>query len=158
MDFLPELNLPPFAYRLKEEGHKKMIWDEFRKKFVVLTPEEWVRQHMAHYLVNNKHFSPQLIKTESGISVAGLAQRADIIACNRQGKGILLIECKAPSVKITHEVFDQAAGYCLHLQIPFFVLSNGKEHYACYLNHQEKKYDFVEEIPDFKDFENVFPD
>lgn len=155
MDFLPELNLPPFAYRFKEEGERKFIWDDFRKKYVVLTPEEWVRQHMAHYLVNEKHFSTQLIKTETGIGAAGLAQRADIIACNRQGKGLVLIECKAHSVKINAEVFDQAAGYCLHLQIPFFVLTNGKELYACRINQAEKKYDFLEEIPDFKEFESI---
>lgn len=153
MEFLPKLNLPAFAYRLKEEGQKKMIWDEFRKKFVVLTPEEWVRQHMAHYLVNNKNYSAQLIKTETGIGVEGMAQRADIVVCNRQGNGIVLIECKAPSVKISSGVFDQAAGYCLHLHIPFFVLTNGKEHYACRINQQEKKYDFLDEIPDYKDFE-----
>jgi hypothetical protein len=151
VNILPKLNLPPFNYRLKEQGNQKMIYDAFRKKYVVLTPEEWVRQHVAHFLVNVKHYSAQLIKTESGINSPGLSQRADIVACNRQGKGLLLVECKAADVKISQEVFDQAAGYCLHLHIPYLVLSNGIEHYACQMNWQDKKYDFLDDIPDFSE-------
>jgi len=148
---LPALTLPPFEYQFKMENDKRYIFDSFRKKWIFLSPEEWVRQHIAHFLVNHRQFSSALMSMETSIKSASTPQRADIIAHNRNGQPVLIVECKAPSVKLNQQVFDQAAAYCLHLQIAFFILTNGLEHIACRMDTENKALQFLTEIPTFEE-------
>lgn len=147
---LPVLNLPAFQYQFKEEGTSKFIWDAFRKKWVRLTPEEWVRQHFAWYLVNELNFSASLISSETSLKSKDLAQRADLIAYNRNGHPLMLVECKAATVKLSQEVFDQAAVYGMQLNTKVLVLTNGLEHIACRMNPETKTFIFLDEIPSFE--------
>jgi type I site-specific restriction endonuclease len=120
-----------------------------RKKYVALTPEEWVRQHMINYLVHSKNTPSSLIRVESGLKVHKLFRRADIITYSNSGQPLMIIECKAPGVKISQDTFDQAAMYNITLKVPILVVSNGLTHYCCRIDFNTKKYTFLREIPDY---------
>lgn len=120
-----------------------------RRKNVALTPEEWVRQHLLAFLVNDKNFPAGLIGVEKQLKVNGLPRRTDILVYSRGMKKILLAECKAPAVNINQEVFDQAARYNLSLGVKYFVLTNGLQTFCCTMNHEKQQYTFLREIPEF---------
>lgn len=143
------LNLPPYPLRLKDEAGQHWVFDEVRKKFLVLTPEEWVRQHLVHFLINEKQFPKSLIQLEGGLKYNGLQKRSDILVYNQQGEKLVLAECKAPSVKITQEVFDQIARYNFVHRVKWLLVSNGLEHYCCKLNWETESYQFLPELPPF---------
>lgn len=146
---MEKLNLPSYSFRLKEENGKPYIFDKFRKKFLVLTPEEWVRQHFAVYLVEELNYPQNLISIEYSMKVNTLSKRGDIVAFNRKGQAVLLVECKAPSVKIDQKVFDQIATYNMQLNVPLLAVTNGLNHYCCQVDFSKKSYLFLENIPDF---------
>lgn len=125
-----ELSLPPFDYRVKRQSGTVMIFDIIRKKFVVLTPEEWVRQHVIHYLTEVKNFPLALIAVEKEIDLYGLRRRFDVVTFDRAGSPCLLIECKAPSVELTRQVFDQAFRYNMTLEAPYVAITNGVKHFC----------------------------
>src|SRR6201986_2999627 len=111
MDLLSPLNLPPHPFRITDEGGQLTLFDELRKKHIVITPEEWVRQHFVQYLINQKNYPKSLIKLEGGLRLHGMSRRSDIVVFNPEGEKILMVECKAPSVAINQKVFDQIARY-----------------------------------------------
>ena len=151
----PILNLPPFAYNFKTLDGKAGLYDVFRKKFVLLTPEEWVRQHLLHYLVNEKGFPPHLISVEKELLVEGQKRRYDAVVYDAHFQPMLLIECKAPQVAITQAVFDQAARYNRTLDIPYILVSNGLQHLMAKVDHQAGRYLFAPEPLSFVDLQQV---
>ncbi len=150
MDLLQPLNLPPYPFRLNEEEGRLYIFDELRKKKLLLTPEEWVRQHFVQYLITEKGYPKMLIKLEGGLRVNHMPRRTDIVIHNRNGEKILLVECKAPGVTITQKVFDQVARYNTVHQVPLMAVSNGLQHYYCKINVSSKTYTFIEDLPAYQ--------
>ena len=146
-DQLILLNLPEFEFAIKTEGQSKQIFDPVRKRFVTLTPEEWVRQHFLRYMTDYRSYPASLLAVEKQVKVNNLNQRADIVAYNRNGKPWLLVECKAPSVSINHDTFLQAARYNLSLNVPFFALTNGLEHFCLFFNGEA--FEFLDDLPDY---------
>jgi type I site-specific restriction endonuclease len=145
------LNLPTYLFRIKEDKGKKYIFDEIRRRFVLLTPEEWVRQHVVNFLVNEKSFPRQLISVEKGFHQNRNRQRYDLLVHNRQGEPLMIVECKAPDVEINQHVFDQAGRYNNKHKAVYMLITNGTKHYCCLINMANKKYSFLQEIPDFKE-------
>ncbi|WP_069659108.1 type I restriction enzyme HsdR N-terminal domain-containing protein [Arcticibacter eurypsychrophilus] len=152
MQFDPvKLNLPYYPFRIKQIQDTNYIFDEIRKKFLVLTPEEWVRQHIVQYIIQEKGYPKSLIKLEGGLKLNTLQKRTDLIAYNSSGQKILLIECKAPGVKIDQKVFDQIARYNIIHRIPLLAVTNGLNHYYCQIDFELKSYIFIESLPHYTD-------
>ena len=147
---MQKLNFPAYQFRFKSSENKISIFDRIRKKFIILNPEEWVRQHTIQYLIENKRYPESLINVEKLIKVNGLNKRYDIIIFNPDGSIYLIIECKSPTVKITQEVFDQIARYNLALNAEYLMITNGMNHYYCQMDYAEKRYGFLKDIPDYK--------
>jgi hypothetical protein len=146
---LQPLQLPPYPFKITEDNGKLTLFDDIRKKHILLTPEEWVRQHFVQYLINQKGYPKSLIKLEGGLKLHGKARRTDIVVFNNEGERILLIECKAPSVKIDQKVFDQVARYNMVHKVALLAVSNGMEHYYCRINFESRDYKFIEELPNY---------
>ena len=144
-----QLNLPLYNFRIKNQNDKQFIFDAQRQKFVSLTPEEWVRQHFIRFLIEEKKFPAAWIAIEKQLNINGMKKRCDAIVYDEYAKPLVLIEFKAPEVSITQATFDQAVVYNLELNVSFFIISNGLQHYACKIDLKEGKYLFFEEIPDF---------
>ena len=149
-----KIKYPEYTFKMKEAQGKELIWDDIRKKWVRLTPEEWVRQHFVQFLINQKGYPKSLIKLEGGLKLFGKARRTDIVVFNTRGERILIIECKAPSVKITQKTFDQVARYNMVHQVSMLGVSNGLVHYYCSIDTNEKHYRFIEELPAFSEINN----
>lgn len=145
-----ELNLPTFDFRLKKEQDFVCIYDVIRKKYVKLTPEEWVRQHVVHLLLEQKQYPSSLMNVEVGMEYQKMKRRADIVCYNSDGSVFLVTECKAPEVKITQEVFEQIAQYNILLKSRYLLVTNGLTHYACEIDVEHKTYTFLKEIPNYK--------
>ncbi|WP_293295152.1 type I restriction enzyme HsdR N-terminal domain-containing protein [Allomuricauda sp.] len=143
------LNFPPYSFRIKNSQNRQYIFDGIRKKFVVLQPEEWVRQHVLRYLVFTKNYPKSLINVEKQLTINNLKKRYDVVVFNPDGSIFLLIECKAPEVNITQAVFDQIARYNLQLKSKYLMVTNGLAHYYCEMDHKNEKYMFLEDIPEF---------
>lgn len=133
--------------RVKIVEGKRQIYDELRKKYVPCTPEEEVRQHFIQYLVKQRGYPRSLLRAESGIQHNKLSKRYDLLGYNRQGEPFLLVECKAPGVKISQKVFNQVAVYNQEIQAKHLVVTNGNQTYCCSINLNEGKYQFLEAIP-----------
>ena len=144
-----QLNLPLYNFRIKNQNDKQFIFDAQRRKFVSLTPEEWGRQHFIRFLIEGKKFPAAWIAIEKQLNINGMKKRCDAIVYDEYAKPLVLIEFKAPEVPITQATFDQAVVYNLKLNVSFFIISNGLQHYACKIDLKEGKYLFFEEIPDF---------
>ena len=145
-----QLNLPSFSFKFSEENGEKRIFDFFRKKFVTLTPEEWVRQNFLVWLHKHKEYPAGLIAVESSTKYNKLAKRADAIIYGNDGKPKMVIECKAPEVKITQDAFDQAARYNFSLKAEYITITNGLEHFCCKVDKQNA-WTFLDNIPDYKE-------
>ncbi len=143
------LNLPTYSFSIKSEEGRSYIFDPFRRKYVLLTPEEWVRQHFLQYLVREKGFPPSLMAVEKEFLFNQMKKRTDILAHNRQGEPVLLAECKSPNVKVTREVFHQIGLYNLTYHVPWLVVTNGMKHYCCRFDEGEGKYHFIDHIPEW---------
>ncbi len=146
---MKELNLPYYPFKLKSDGEKYLIMDELRKKYVVLTPEEWVRQHIVQYLVNFKNYPKGLISLEKGLRVNDLLKRTDVLIFDSNTEPLLLVECKAPEVKISQDVFDQAARYNSVYKVKYILITNGLEHFCAEIEHSSSSYKFLNDIPSF---------
>lgn len=144
-----QLNFPSYNFRLTNTKEGLKIFDRTRKKQVLLTPEEWVRQHLIEFLVNEKKIPRTLIGVEIGLKLNTLYKRADIIAYNRNKTPLLLVECKAPFVEISQSTFDQIATYNMVLNVPYLVVSNGLSHFCCKMDNKNKKYTFLKDIPNY---------
>ena len=148
---MEKLNLPDYTFRLsKNEEGEVYIFDELRKKKLLLTPEEWVRQHILRYLIEEKGYPGSLISAEAGLKVNQLSRRYDALIYNRKGEAVLLIECKAPSVTVKQEVFDQILAYNREIKASHLLVSNGLKHFCCRIDPDSKQYVFLKEIPDFE--------
>lgn len=150
MNLLQPLNLPPYPFRITEREGRLYIFDEIRKKELVLTPEEWVRQHFVQFIVQERHYPKTLIKLEGGLKLNTLQRRTDITVFNPAGEKVLLAECKAPSVNITQKVFDQIARYNIVHQVSLLAVTNGLQHYYCRIDNENKTYNFIEDLPAYK--------
>ncbi len=144
------LNLPKFAFRFKDETGKKFIFDEVRRKYVVLTPEEWVRQNFLRYMSDHLGYPLSLTGVERMLKVNGLSQRCDIVLYNRAGFPVLIVECKAPSVELGQPALEQAARYNTALKVPYLVLTNGLKHYCVYTNSQTGAFLVKDDFPSFE--------
>jgi len=127
---MQKLNLPSFDYKLTEIGGKAHIFDIIRRKYVQITPEEWVRQHVLHWLINHYQYPKSLIRTESGMKYNQLMKRTDILIYDREGNPFLLVECKAPHIKCSETVLNQALQYNATLKAPYLLITNGLEHFG----------------------------
>ena len=146
---MQQLNLPTYKFRIKSTKNKYVIFDIIRKKYVSLTPEEWVRQHFIHYLIEEKNYPISLIAIEKKITINKLTKRPDIIVFNTEGLPHIIVECKATSIKISQNVFDQIARYNLNLNANYLVVTNGLNHFFCKMDFENEKYVFLEGIPDY---------
>ncbi len=144
-----QLNLPEYNFNIKNVNKKNYIFDANRKKYVVLTPEEWVRQYYIRFLTEEKAYPSSLIAIEKQLSLNGMKKRCDAIVYNYNAEPVMIIEFKAPNIKITQHTFDQAAVYNSKLKVDFLMISNGLEHYCCKVDFENNKYSFFSEIPDF---------
>lgn len=146
---MEKLNLPEYSFRTKIEDEKWYIFDSIRKKFVVLTPEEWVRQNFIQYLKTVKKYPETLMAVEKQILVNGNQRRFDLLVYLRNGQPHLIAEFKAPNVKITQETFDQVVRYNMALRVERVLVSNGLQHFACEIDYINNSYAFLPEIPEF---------
>jgi type I site-specific restriction-modification system R (restriction) subunit len=137
-----------YDFRTEDREGKKFIFDEVRKRFVPLTSEEWVRQHVLHYLIYDKKFSKSLIAVERGIQLNGLRKRFDVVVFGREGKPVIIVECKASEEKLNEKVFEQIARYNLSLQVDYLWISNGTVNFFCKI---KGGIDLLEAIPDYMD-------
>lgn len=142
------LNLPNFDIKVKKTTDQLLVWDETRRKYVTLTPEEWVRQHFVHFLVTNKGYRQELIANEVSIKLNGTAKRCDTVIYNQQLDPLVIVEYKAPTISITPKVFDQIVRYNMVLHVQYLIVSNGIRHFCCQINYETLSYRFLEEIPD----------
>ena len=147
---MQKLNFPTFTFRFKNSENKVAIFDEIRKKFIILTPEEWVRQHVVQFLLQDKKYPKSYINVEKLIKINDLNKRYDVVVYQPNGELFLLIECKAPEVKITQQTFDQIARYNLVLNAKYLMVTNGLNHYFCQMDFENEKYVFLKELPEFE--------
>ena len=143
------LNLPPYEIKIIEREGKRQIFDPLRKSYVALTPEEWVRQHFVNYLLQYKGYPSSLTANEVGITLNGMSRRCDTVIYDKNLKPRAIVEYKAPSVKITKEVFAQISRYNLVLRVDYLIISNGLQHYCCKMNYTNNSFTFMQDIPDY---------
>jgi len=146
---MQKLNLPDVELKIKSKENKLFIFDPFRKKDILLTPEEWVRQHFANYLVAYKNYPASLTVLERELILNNTKKRTDILIYNTQGTPEIIVECKAMNVKITQTTFDQIARYNLKLNANYLIVTNGLEHYFCKMDFKKHQYIFLEDIPNY---------
>ena len=146
---MQKLNLPEYTFRTKTEEGKQLIFDSIRKKFVVLTPEEWVRQNFIQYLKTEKKYPETLMAVEKQIMVNKKQRRFDLLIYLRNGQPHLIAEFKAPNVKITQDAFDQVVRYNMALRVERVVVSNGLQHFVCEIDYVKNSYSYLHEIPEF---------
>lgn len=146
---MKNLNFPSYNFRIKNSENNTYIFDVIRKKFVVLQPEEWVRQNCIQFLINEKNFPVSLINVEKVVQINGLNKRYDIVVYNSDGSIYLIVECKAPRVKISQSAFDQIARYNLALKASCLMVTNGLNHYFCTMDHNLGIYNFFKELPSY---------
>lgn len=148
-----QLNLPTYNYKLKQENNKTYIFDFVRKKYLVLTPEEWVRQHFVWFLITEKKIPSSLIVLEKGLKLNEMQKRADMLIFDKNKTPLVLVECKAASVKITQETFNQIARYNMVFNVPYLIVTNGLSHYCCKIDFTKQSFSFLKDIPMFEDME-----
>lgn len=146
---MQKLNLPPYKANIKSENGRYLIFDILRGKYVALTPEEWVRQNFVQYLINYKNYSRNLMNNEIPLKLNGTSKRCDTVVFSNTAQPKMIIEYKAPDVKITQKVFNQITRYNMVLKVDYLVVSNGLNHYCCKMDYDNQSYIFLEDIPDF---------
>lgn len=144
------LNLPTFELKMKDDGSKKSIFDVIRRKYVTLTPEEWVRQHFVHYLMEQLGYPQELLANEVEVSLNGMSRRCDTVLYNRDLKARMIVEYKASNIPITQNVFNQIMRYNMVLHVDYLVVSNGIDHYCCKMDYSTNSYTFLTEIPKYE--------
>lgn len=144
-----QLNLPAYPFRTAQKEGRSLIFDASRRRWVKLTPEEWVRQHFVRYLSEEKGFPASLMAVEHSLRFNQRSFRADVVVFATSGRPLLLIECKAPEVKITQQVFDQIVRYNFEFQVEYLIVTNGLSHFCCRIDKVGQQYEFLKEIPDY---------
>jgi hypothetical protein len=150
-----KLNLPAYDFQHRMEDGKRFVLDIFRKKYVMLTPEEEVRQCFARYLMEEKGYPASLMMTEYSLKLNEMIRRCDILVHKPAGKPAVLVECKAPNVKISSETFDQAARYNMVFRVKYLMVTNGLKHYCCYVDFENQNVEFMTEIPPYDSLEFI---
>jgi len=145
------INLPPYAIKLREQDGKHQIFDFLRAKYVALTPEEWVRQHFVHYLVEHKSYPKALLANEVALRIGDKKLRCDTILYNKELQPQMIIEYKSPDIELTQQVFNQISAYNSQLRVPYLVVSNGMAHYCCHLDYPTGNYTFLPDIPAYSE-------
>ncbi|MDD7028377.1 MAG: type I restriction enzyme HsdR N-terminal domain-containing protein [Prevotellaceae bacterium] len=145
-----ELKLPKYGIKIKNDKGHQTIFDVLRRKYVALTPEEWVRQHFVHFLIEHKGYPKALMANEIQLAIGNKKLRCDSVLYDRMLKPRMIIEYKAPTVSITQKVFDQITIYNMLLHVDYLVVSNGIKHYCCRMDYANQKYLFLEDIPDYQ--------
>lgn len=146
-----KFNIPPFQMKLSGTQERPKILDILRRKFVALTPEEWVRQHFIHFLIEHKGYPSALMANEVALSCGNKQLRADTVLYDRDLNARMIIEYKAPTIKITKRVFEQVTAYNFLLHVDYLIVSNGLTHYCCKMNYENNSYTLLTSIPDYKD-------
>jgi hypothetical protein len=144
-----EINLPPYKIKLRDHDGRRQIFDSLRRKYVALTPEEWVRQHFVHFLTDHKGYPKGLLANEVELKAGEKKLRCDTLLYNKALQPQMIIEYKAPHVEITQQVFDQITVYNRLLHVDYLVVSNGLQHYCCRMDYNRQTYEFLREIPDY---------
>jgi type I site-specific restriction endonuclease len=144
-----KLNLPDFDYKLKKADGKVWIFDGIRKKYLVLTPEEWVRQHLINFLINEKKYPRSLIKVEGGLTYNQLSKRSDIVVFDRDGLPWMLVECKSSDIKLSEHTLRQAAAYNMTLKAKYITISNGLAIYCAMVDRETASTVVLNDLPDF---------
>ncbi|MBR2456516.1 MAG: type I restriction enzyme HsdR N-terminal domain-containing protein [Bacteroidaceae bacterium] len=145
------LNLPSFAVKMQQRNGKNFIFDPLRKKYVALTPEEWVRQHFTHFLTDHKGYPKGLLANEIQLDLNGTKKRCDTVLFNKDLSARMIVEYKAPHIAITQAVFDQITRYNMVLKVDYLIVSNGINHYCCKIDYQSMSYSFLPDIPSYTD-------
>ena len=146
---MQQLNLPDYNFRIIAKRGKKYILDRIRRRYVMLTPEEWVRQNFIEYMITEKNYPESLMAVEKQISMNGKIFRFDLLVYLRTGQPLLVAEFKAPNVKITQEAFDQVVRYNMTLKVKLVIVSNGLQHFACEIDYQSNDYRYLNEVPQY---------
>ena len=144
------LNLPPYPIKIQEKGEKRQIFDFLRRKWVALTPEEWVRQHFTHYLVEQKGYPKALFANEVELRIGEKRLRCDTLLYNKELRPRMIVEYKAPTIQLQQKTFDQISAYNLLLKVDYLIVSNGLQHYCCKMDYDHQRYQFLESIPDYQ--------
>ena len=147
---MKQLQFPTYSFRFKNSENKVAIFDEIRKKFIIITPEEWVRQHVVQFLLQDKKYPKSHINVEKLLKINNLTKRYDVVVFKPDGNISILVECKAPEVKITQSTFDQIARYNMTLKAEYLMVTNGLNHYFCKMDYEKQKYDFLPELPEYQ--------
>jgi hypothetical protein len=147
---MKQLQFPSYSFRFKNSENKVAIFDEIRKKFIIITPEEWVRQHVVQFLLQDKKYPKSHINVEKILKINDLSKRYDVVVYNPDGSILILVECKAPEIKISQQTFDQIARYNLTLNAEYLMVTNGLNHYFCKMDYETEKYDFLTELPEYQ--------
>jgi len=144
------LNLPTYEAKIRKNSNGLEIFDPLRRKYIALTPEEWVRQHFINYLINYKNYPASLMANEAGIKLNSLIRRCDTVVYNNQLEPLMIIEYKESKVQITQNVFDQVVRYNTVLKVPYIVVSNGISHYCCRMNYEDQSFEYLTDIPEYQ--------
>lgn len=146
-----QLNLPPYNIKVKNENGQRKVFDILRRKYLVITPEEWVRQHFIHYLIDYKGYPISLLANEIPLSIGEKVIRADSVLYDSHLRPRMIIEYKAPHIQLTQKVFDQISAYNLLLHVDYLIVSNGIDTYICKMDYEHQTYTFLPSIPDYKE-------
>lgn len=146
-----QLNLPSYPFKTRMVGLKQEIFDTVRKRYVALSPEEWVRQHFVQYLIASFGVPASLIVVEKSLVLNNMKKRADVLIYNNKGNPLMIVECKAPDVKISQKTFDQIARYNMVFKVQFLLVTNGLEHFCCLVDFEKQGYSFLNKIPDYSE-------
>ncbi|RYG40989.1 MAG: type I restriction enzyme HsdR N-terminal domain-containing protein [Chitinophagaceae bacterium] len=149
-----ELSFPVYKFRLRKKDNQILIFCSTRKKFVVLTPEEWVRQHTVRFLLDELKYPQSLLNVERLLYINGITKRYDVVVYNPDGSVFLLVECKAPNVSVSQSVFDQIARYNLSLRASLLMVTNGLNHFYCKLDYEQSRYDFLTKLPTYTKYKS----
>jgi hypothetical protein len=143
------LNLPAYDFKIRSTEGKQEIFDLVRKRYVALTPEEWVRQHVVQYLVHSFHVPSSLIVVEKSLVLNKMKKRADVLVYGISGSPVMIVECKSPNVKISQKTFEQVARYNMVFKVKYLLVTNGLDHFCCLIDFENQHYTFLENIPDY---------
>ncbi len=145
-----QINLPSFDIKVSENNGKPVVFDFLRKRYVALTPEEWVRQHFTHFLITYKNYPAPLLANEITLTLNGMSRRCDSVLYDKQARPRLIVEYKAPHIPITQKVFDQIYAYNLVLRVKYLIVSNGIKHYCCRIDYERNACTFLPDIPSYE--------
>lgn len=144
------LNLPKTDIRLQKKGETLYIWDHLRTRWIVLTPEEWVRQNFTHWMVECLGYPAARLGHEISLEVNGMKRRCDAVFYDQNGQPQIICEFKAPHINITQKTFDQISRYNLVMRVPLLIVSNGNQHFCCHMDYENQSYEFLTEIPKYQ--------